>query len=66
MSTAEIRILLAQHRLRQADVAPKAGICESRLSRLLNDRIKPRQGELERIAKIIQAEMSRTRESCTK
>jgi transcriptional regulator with XRE-family HTH domain len=59
LSSSEIRVLLAQHKLRQADVAPKAGMGESRMSRLLNDRTKPRDGELERIAEAIRAELER-------
>ena len=65
MSISEIRVLLAQHLIRQADVAFQANISESRLCRILRNRIRPREGELERITEIIRGEVERKGVTCS-
>jgi len=37
----------------QADIAVEAGLSESRLSRILNGRVKPRDSERERLAHVL-------------
>ena len=51
--TSPIKVKIVSQGLYQADVADAAGICESRLSRIVNHRVEPFDDELARLARVL-------------